>query len=99
MSNEKNNSPIGFMSLLQLAFIILKLCNVIKWSWVWVLCPIWGSITLVLLVLIIMWCVGVIWEKINRKRFNKSIDKMNKHTPLLGNLLEKKFEELRNYKK
>lgn len=30
---------ISFVSLLQLAFIILKLCNVINWNWVLVMLP------------------------------------------------------------
>lgn len=38
---NKTTSGIGttFLILLQLAFIILKLCNVINWSWVFVLMP------------------------------------------------------------
>lgn len=40
-SNNTNNSGITFGSLLQLTFIILKLCGVINWSWVWVLSPMW----------------------------------------------------------
>lgn len=31
----------GFSTLLTIVFIILKLCNVINWSWIWVLSPIW----------------------------------------------------------
>lgn len=31
---------IGFFGLLQLIFIVLKLCNIIQWSWVIVLLPI-----------------------------------------------------------
>ena len=31
---------IGFFGLLTIAFIVLKLCNVITWSWFWVLSPI-----------------------------------------------------------
>lgn len=34
----------GFVGLLQIAFIVLKLCKVIKWKWVWVLAPTWISI-------------------------------------------------------
>jgi hypothetical protein len=30
-----------FASLLIILFICLKLCNVIKWSWWWVLSPLW----------------------------------------------------------
>lgn len=44
----------GFFGLLGLAFIILKLCNVITWSWWWVLLPIWGQIALGLLIIIIL---------------------------------------------
>jgi len=31
----------SFGGLLTILFIALKLCNVINWSWVWVLAPIW----------------------------------------------------------
>lgn len=34
---------IGFTGALTLAFIVLKLCGVINWSWVWVLSPMWIS--------------------------------------------------------
>lgn len=38
----------GFLGILTLIFITLKLCNVIAWSWVWVLSPLWiGAIILV----------------------------------------------------
>lgn len=43
-SNSGSTSGVGFTSLLQLMFIGLKLCNVIDWSWVWVLTPTWASI-------------------------------------------------------
>jgi len=40
---KKNNNNIGlnvdFLDLLTLTFIVLKLCNVIDWSWWWVLSP------------------------------------------------------------
>lgn len=32
---------VGFLGLLTIAFIVLKLCKVINWSWIWVLSPIW----------------------------------------------------------
>lgn len=37
--------------LLTVAFVVLKLCKVIDWSWWWVLSPVW--ITLILTVLVI----------------------------------------------
>ena len=52
--NSSNNKTgaIGFSSLLQIAFIVLKLCHVIDWSWWWVLAPTWIPICLVVLILI-----------------------------------------------
>lgn len=32
---------ISASSLLGVAFIVLKLCGVIRWSWLWVLAPFW----------------------------------------------------------
>lgn len=44
MSDSKTSSSgIGFTTLLQIAFIVLKLCKVINWKWVWVLSPLWIS--------------------------------------------------------
>lgn len=31
----------GFTTLLTIIFLVLKLCNVIGWSWIWVVSPIW----------------------------------------------------------
>lgn len=36
---------------LGVAFVILKLCGVISWSWLWVLAPFWGPLALVLAIL------------------------------------------------
>lgn len=43
MSNNNSSSSggIGFFGLLTIAFIVLKLTHTIKWSWWWVLSPIW----------------------------------------------------------
>jgi len=55
MENNKNNARggIGFCGLLTIAFIVLKLCNVITWSWLWVLSPLWISFALIILILLI----------------------------------------------
>lgn len=55
MSNEKvvYQGP-GLCTLLGIAFIILKLCNVITWSWWWVTAPFWIPIGIVLIATIIM---------------------------------------------
>lgn len=41
---------VGFGGLLTIVFIVLKLIGKIDWPWVWVLCPLWGSIVLTLLI-------------------------------------------------
>ena len=51
-SNSKSGG-IGFTGLLTIVFITLKLLNVINWSWWWVLSPIWITVILVLLIVII----------------------------------------------
>jgi len=43
----------GGSTLLQIAFIILKLTNVIHWSWLWVLSPIWISLIILGLIIFI----------------------------------------------
>ena len=55
MKNESSGGKgIGFTGLLQLLFITLKLVGVINWSWLWVLSPIWISLILVVICLVIM---------------------------------------------
>lgn len=57
-SNSNNNSSggrgIGFVGGLTLAFIILKLCHIINWSWVWVLSPIWIAVLLIIILAIVL---------------------------------------------
>ena len=54
MDNKKASSGgISFEGLLQVAFIVLKLCKVIDWPWVWVLAPTWISLALVAVILIV----------------------------------------------
>ena len=53
MENRNTSSGgIGFVGMLTIAFIVLKMCNVIDWSWWWVLSPIWIS-TIILLFIIV----------------------------------------------
>ena len=45
---------IGFIGLLTILFIGLKLTNQITWSWWWVLAPIWGVFALVLVAVLFL---------------------------------------------
>ena len=51
--NDNNNGVVTFVGLLQIVFIVLKLCKVINWSWLWVLSPIWIPIISFIIALII----------------------------------------------
>ena len=62
MGNDNSNSGgLGFIGLLTIVFITLRLTNYIDWSWWWVLSPIWGSISLVLLVVGLILLCGWFW--------------------------------------
>jgi hypothetical protein len=43
MSQKSNSSSFPILPLLGLVFVILKLCNIIDWSWWWVTLPFWVS--------------------------------------------------------
>jgi hypothetical protein len=61
MSKESNQSSgIGFLGLLAIVFITLKLCKVINWSWWLVTLPLWGGLALVLLILLIIFIVSIL---------------------------------------
>ncbi len=47
-TNNNQSGSIGVTGLLGVAFIVLKLCHVIDWSWWWVLAPFWGTAALVI---------------------------------------------------
>lgn len=47
---SSNNRGISFAGLLTIAFIVLKLCGIISWPWIWVLSPLWvGTVLLIIL--------------------------------------------------
>ena len=56
-TSNSSSGGIGFFGLLQLIFIVLKLCGIIHWSWIWVLMPTLLPISLVLVV-----CLGLIFR-------------------------------------
>jgi hypothetical protein len=60
MSDNIKHYGLGFTDLLLIVFIVLKLTNVINWSWWWVLSPLWISLGIVIIILIgfcIYWLV------------------------------------------
>lgn len=65
--NDNNNKQttrtgISFTGALTLIFITLKLTHVIDWSWVWVLTPIWITLALVAVILLVAFILYVVRE-------------------------------------
>ncbi len=54
--SKSNSNPRGGIALpgvLGVAFIVLKLTDVIDWSWWWVLSPFWGGLALFIVLVIL----------------------------------------------
>jgi hypothetical protein len=62
-SSSSSSGGIGFTGLLTVLFVGLKLTNVIAWSWLWVLSPIWIPLLLVIIILIIGGIAAALLEK------------------------------------
>jgi hypothetical protein len=58
--NSSSSSGVGFGGLLTILFIGLKLTGHIDWSWWWVLSPIWITVGIVLVILVIVGIVKLI---------------------------------------
>lgn len=53
-NNDKSLKGLGFAGVLTIVFIVLKLIGVISWSWVWVLSPLWISLAIILVIVLII---------------------------------------------
>ena len=64
-NRNKMQIKIGYLGILGIIFIVLKLCHVIAWSWWFVLMPFY------IIPLIFICIAGIIFIIINRKRILK----------------------------
>ena len=62
---KETTSGIGFGGILFIVFLILKLTNVIDWSWWWVTSPLWIPIAIAIVIFIFIVIFQII---INRKK-------------------------------
>lgn len=67
-TDKVGSSGISFTSTLTIVFVILKLCNVIDWSWWWVLAPTWIPFLFVFIIFLIV--LIVVSSTINNKDTN-----------------------------
>ena len=59
--NKNSSSGIGILGVLLIIFIVLKLLNVINWSWLVVFIPLWislGMFIVGLLIIIAMYLIN-----------------------------------------
>ena len=61
-SSSSSSGGIGFVGLLTIVFIVLKLTHVISWPWLWVLSPLWISVVIGVIVLAIILVVAM-WRR------------------------------------
>lgn len=54
MSDNNSSNGIGLGTILFLIFMVLKLTNVIDWSWWWVTAPLWIPFILAVIVLTVI---------------------------------------------
>lgn len=52
--NGTQSGGTGFLGILFIVFLVLKLCHVIDWSWWWVTAPLWGSFVLAIVIVLII---------------------------------------------
>lgn len=52
--NQSRSGSIGFVGLLTIAFVVLKLTGYIDWSWAWVLSPVWITAAFVALAVVVV---------------------------------------------
>ena len=62
MSNEEKGGGVGVLAVVGIVFIILKLCKLINWSWIWVLAPFWAPTALVIIIIVIAFIIHWIKE-------------------------------------
>lgn len=78
MEDRQRNTGSGglnFYHVLTVALIVLKLCGVIDWSWLWVLSPLWIPIAIIAVILAVLsgagavgWIIIVIQEWLKKRR-------------------------------
>lgn len=68
-SSSSSSGGIGFLGLLTIVFITLKLTGHITWSWLWVLSPLWIGFSVVLGIFALILGIAVLTGSKRHSRF------------------------------
>lgn len=72
--NSAKSGGIGLAGVLGIVFIILKLCGVIAWPWIWVVSPFWIPVAIWLSIVVISSAIIAIAAIAGKPKF-KSYDR------------------------
>lgn len=62
MSDKKIVAQPGICTLLFTVFLVLKLANIIDWSWWWVTAPLWIPLGFVIIALVLLGIIAILNE-------------------------------------
>lgn len=62
-STTASSGGVGCLTVIGIVLVVLKLFNLIDWSWIWVLAPFWGGCIFTVIVLLIF---GIVAFLLNR---------------------------------
>jgi uncharacterized membrane protein YdbT with pleckstrin-like domain len=62
-TSASSSGGIGFIGLLTIVFITLKLTNYIDWSWRWVLSPLWIAPAIILVIVVIFMTLVAVLDR------------------------------------
>jgi hypothetical protein len=76
--DKRSSSGISCGTVLFLIFLVLKLCNLIDWSWWWVTSPLWISLAITLLFVIPYSIYIVLDNRSIRKKYGVNMNDLAK---------------------
>lgn len=76
-TSSSSSSGIGFVGLLTIVFIVLKLTGIVNWSWWWVLSPLWICWSIIAVIVIVV-AIPYLSIKIQKRRLLAALKKRSK---------------------
>jgi len=78
---SNSGGGIGFVGVLTIVFIVLRLTEVIDWAWWWVLAPIWISAAVALGLIVLVGGILLLVAVISGRRKNQRRKRLESRIP------------------